>query len=48
VVTLGSYTHHSGIRTRKPKMKSNLIADANVDITSKVLGPKDPSKDMAE
>jgi hypothetical protein len=29
-------------------MKSNLIADANVDITSKVLGPKDPIKDMAE
>jgi hypothetical protein len=39
---------YSGIKTRKPKVKSNLIADANVDITSKVSGPKDPSKDMAE
>jgi hypothetical protein len=39
---------HSGIKTRKPKVKNNLIADANVDITSKVSGPKDPSKDMTE
>jgi hypothetical protein len=39
---------HSGIKTRKPKVKSNLIAIANVDITSKVSGPKDPSKDKAE
>jgi hypothetical protein len=36
---------HYGIRTGKPKVKSNLIADANVDITSKVSGP---SKVMAE
>jgi hypothetical protein len=39
---------HSEIKTRKPKVKSILIVDANVDITSKVSGPKDPSKDMAE
>ena len=39
---------HSEIKTRKPKLKSNLIADANVVITSKVSGPKDPSKDMVE
>jgi hypothetical protein len=29
-------------------MKSNLIADANIDITSKASGPKDPSKCMVE
>jgi hypothetical protein len=29
-------------------VKSNLIADANVVITSKVSGPKDPSKGMVE
>jgi hypothetical protein len=29
-------------------VKSNLIADANVEITSKVSGPKDPSKGMTE
>jgi hypothetical protein len=39
---------HYGIRTGKPKVKSSLIADANVDITSKVSGPKGPSKVMAE
>jgi hypothetical protein len=39
---------HSRIKTRKPKMKSNLIADANVVITSKVSGPKKPSKSMSE
>jgi hypothetical protein len=39
---------HSRIKTRKPKVKSKSIADANVDITSKVSSPKDSSKDMAE
>jgi hypothetical protein len=39
---------HSGIKIRKPKVKSNLIADANVDITSKVSGPKNPSIDMVK
>jgi hypothetical protein len=39
---------HSGIKTRKPKVTSNLIADANVVITSKVSGPKSPSKGMTE
>jgi hypothetical protein len=39
---------HSGIKTRKPKVKSNLVADADVVITSKVLGPKNPSKGMTE
>jgi hypothetical protein len=33
---------HSGIKTRKPKMKRNLTAEANVVITSKVSGPKNP------
>jgi hypothetical protein len=37
---------HYGIKTKKPKVKSKLITDANVDITSKVSGPKDPSKDI--
>jgi hypothetical protein len=39
---------HSEIKTRKSKMKSNLMADANVVITLKVSGPKDPNKGMAE
>jgi hypothetical protein len=39
---------HSGIKTRKPKVKCNLIVDINVDITSKVSITKDPSKDMVE
>jgi hypothetical protein len=39
---------HSEIKTRKIKVKSNLIADADVVITSKVSGPKIPSKGMTE
>jgi hypothetical protein len=39
---------HSGIKIRKPKVKSNLIADADVVITSKVSSPKTPSKGMTE
>jgi hypothetical protein len=39
---------HSGIKTRKPKMKSNLIVDANVVITYKVSDPKNPSKSRTE
>jgi hypothetical protein len=39
---------HYGIKTRKPKVKSNLIVDANVVITSKVSGPKNSSKGMTE
>jgi hypothetical protein len=39
---------HSRIKTRKLKVKSNLIADGDVVITSKVLGPKNPSKGMTE
>jgi hypothetical protein len=39
---------HSGIKARKSKVKSNLMVDANVVITSKVSDPKDPSKGMVE
>jgi hypothetical protein len=39
---------HSRIKTRKPKVKSNLIADVDVVITSKASGPKNPSKGMTE
>jgi hypothetical protein len=39
---------HSRIKTRKPKVKSNLIADVDVVITSKASGPKNPSKVMTE
>ena len=39
---------HSGIKTRNSKVKSNLMANASVVIASKVSGPKDPSKGMAE
>jgi hypothetical protein len=35
---------HSGIKIRKPKVKSNLIADADVVITSKVSDPKTQAK----
>jgi hypothetical protein len=37
-----------GIKTRKPKVKNNLIVNANVVITSKVSILKEPSKGMAE
>jgi hypothetical protein len=39
---------HSEIKTRKLKVKSNLIGDADVVITSKVSGPKNPSKGMTK
>jgi hypothetical protein len=39
---------HSRIKTRKIKVKSNLIVDADVVITSKASGPKNPSKGMIE
>jgi hypothetical protein len=35
---------HYRIKTRKPKVKSNLIADANVVITSKVPAQKNQAK----
>jgi hypothetical protein len=35
---------HSGIKTRKSKVKSNLIADVDVVITSKASGPKKPKQ----
>jgi hypothetical protein len=39
---------HYGIKTRKPKVKSNLIVDADIVITSKASGPKNPSKGMTK
>jgi hypothetical protein len=39
---------HSRIKTRKSKVKTNLMINANVAVTSKVSGPKDSSKGMAE
>jgi hypothetical protein len=39
---------HFGIKTRKLKVKSYLIGDADVVITSKVSGPKNPSKGMTK
>jgi hypothetical protein len=39
---------HFGIKTRKSKVKSNLIINANVVITSKASDSKDSSKCMAE
>jgi hypothetical protein len=39
---------HFRNKARKSKVKSNLMVDANVVITSKVSDLKDPSKGMVE
>jgi hypothetical protein len=39
---------HSRIKTREPRVKSNLIVDANIVITSTESCPKNPNKGMTE